>query len=329
MLKYLVKRFLMLVPVFIVISIMIFGIVKAMPGDPVMIGINVTELDQMSPNEREDFLNRRREELGLNENVAVQYMKWMKRTLSGEYGYSNAYNKDVKNIIGPALKNSVKLNVFALIASLGVAIPLGIKSAVKKGKFFDKFWQVFSLIGISAPSFFIGLIFIFIFAINLGWFPLSGMNKLPDPYPNGFALFMDEIYHMILPVTIITFGSLASYIRYVRNAMLDVLKQDYIRTARSKGLSQKVVIYSHAFRNALIPIVTLIAFAIGGLFGGSIVIEQLFAWPGIGSELIKSITNLDYAILLTLLMFYAVISLLTNVIMDLGYALVDPRVKLN
>ena len=240
----------------------------------------------------------------------------------GELGFSSWKNDDVKNVIANPLKNTVILNFFVLIFSLTISITAGIRSAVKKNSFVDQFWQVFSLICMSVPTFFIGLCLVFVFALRLGWLPSNGM-------PVDGSGLGEWVRFLVLPVITLTITSLASTVRYVRNAMLDALSQDYIRTARSKGLSEKVVVYSHAFRNALIPIVTVVIAQIGTLFGGSMITESVFVWDGMGSTLLTALNRRDFYLVIAMNMFYAVVYLISNFIADLTYALVDPRIKLD
>ncbi len=323
MLKFLIRRFLSLIPVIFMISLMLFGMFKMMPGDPVLYmlppGLKTVEQRQ----EAYDNISQR---LGLDKSIPEQYVAWMKNLATGDLGTSNAYNKDVKDVIARPLRNSMYLNIASLILAFAISIPVGIKSAVKQHSFFDSFWQVFTLIGLSVPVFFIGLVLIYLLAFQLKIFPAGGS---PMSTATGLAGFLSWSRYLVLPVLTLTFGSLAGLVRYVRNAMIDVINKDYIRTARSKGLSEKVIIYSHAFRNALIPVVTLVAGSLVGIFGGSAITETIFAYNGIGYLLISSLNNRDLMVILAMNMFYAVLSLVANILMDIGYALVDPRVKLN
>jgi peptide/nickel transport system permease protein len=215
--------------------------------------------------------------------------------------------------------------VFSIGLAFLISIPVGIKSAVKKDSMTDRGWQVFSLFGMSMPTFFIGLTLIFLLASRAKLFPYGGM---PYEAPGTFGYYLSYLKYLVLPVTTLTIGALAGTIRYVRGSMLEALSKDYIRTARSKGLREKVVIYTHAFRNALIPVVTIMSFSIIGLFGGSAITEKIFVWNGIGTVLITALNNKDFNVVLVLDMFYAVLALVANIIMDISYALVDPRVKL-
>lgn len=323
MLKFMTRRMLSLIPVVFVISVMLFGMFKMMPGDPVRLMIPPGLRTEEQRRDAYDAISQR---LGLDKSIPEQYVAWMANMARGEFGTSTTYNRPVKDVIAQPLKNSIILNVFSLLLAFAVSIPVGIKSAVKRHSFFDSFWQVFSLVGLSIPVFFIGLVLIFVFAINLRWVPAGGM-----PFNRGdqLAYYISWGRHLILPILTLTIGSLAGTIRYVRNAMIDVINKDFIRTARSKGLSEKVIIYSHAFRNALIPVVTLVAGSLVAIFGGSAITETIFAYNGIGYVLISALNSRDFMVVLTMNMFYAVLSLTANLVMDIGYALVDPRVKLD
>ena len=318
MIKYSIKRILSLIPVIFAISIVLFSLTKIMPGDPVSMMISTSAKPEQIPQLREEITKQ----LGLDKSLPEQYVAWIGNVAQGELGFSSWKNDDVKNVIANPLKNTVILNFFVLIFSLTISITAGIRSAVKKNSFVDQFWQVFSLICMSVPTFFIGLCLVFVFALRLGWLPSNGM-------PVDGSGLGEWVRFLVLPVVTLTITSLASTVRYVRNAMLDALSQDYIRTARSKGLSEKVVVYSHAFRNALIPIVTVVIAQIGTLFGGSMITESVFVWDGMGSTLLTALNRRDFYLVIAMNMFYAVVYLISNFIADLTYALVDPRIKLD
>ncbi|KNF07680.1 oligopeptide transport system, permease protein OppB [Gottschalkia purinilytica] len=318
MLRYIFQRIINLIPVVIIISICLFGIMKLMPGDPV--GMN---LDPRATAEQKAL---ERERLGLNKPIPVQYVNWVKRSVQGDFGESHIYRKPVSEVAPQFVWNSFILNVTVYIFAFMISIPIGIICAVKRYSKTDNFWTVFSIIGISMPTFFFGLLLIYIFAVKLDLLPINGMVT-PGSMTEGFSKVKDVLYHMILPAIVLTIGSLASIVRYVRTSMLDIISQDYIRTARSKGLKEKVVIYRHAFRNALIPIITLIGLTIPTLFSGAVILERVFIWPGIGNILMDSISNRDYNLMMALNMFFAMLTLLGNLLSDIGYAFVDPRIK--
>lgn len=318
LIRYILKRLLICIPVLLIISLVIFTIVEFMPGDPLNAFLNPEQITG-SPEEimqkREFFIKK----LGLDDPFFIRFFRWWKHLFQGELGYSVIKNKPVKDFIGRYIYNSFKVNIIGFVIAFFLSIIIGIKSAIKKNTFFDKFWTVFSIMGISLPRFFIALLLIFIFPIILGVLPISGMQD-PIGIRPGYQYF-------ILPTLVIILGLLAPLIKYVRNAMLEVLKQDYIRTARAKGLSEKVVIYRHAFRNALIPIVTLLGSYIPWLFGGSIIVEKIFVWQGIGLLINESYTFRDRSVLIITLVFFAVLTLIGNLLQDVGYSLVDPRIR--
>ena len=318
MIKYSIKRIFSLIPVIFAISLVLFGLTKLMPGDQVAMMIP----PNTRPDRYQEVYQQIEQNLGLDKPVPVQYAVWMKNMATGDMGYSTVYNRPVNTVIANPLRNTVILNFFVLLFSLTISILAGIHSAIKRGSLIDQFWQIFSLVGMSVPSFFIALCLIFVFSFTLKWLPSGGM-------PTQNENFFEWVRYLALPVITLTVVSLASTIRYVRNAMLDVLSQDYIRTARSKGLSEKVVIYSHAFRNALIPVVTIVIAQIGGLFSGSMITEQVFSWDGLGKVLVTALNRRDSMLVISLNMFYVIIYLASNFLCDITYAMVDPRIKLD
>ncbi len=321
--KYLVKRFIYIVFVFFIISIIMFGIYKSLPGDPVRMMMG----DNVKPEVYQQQYDTIKESLGLDKPVPVQYVRWMGNMLRGDFGYSTEYRRPVKDVIGVPMRNTVVLNLLSMFIVFIIAVPLGIAQAVKKNGVFDKIIQVITIVGYSVPSFVIALLAIYIFAIRFPIFPISGV-KTAGFTGTGMAAFMDGAKHMVLPVLVMSVGGVGSIARYVRASMIDALRMDYIKTARSKGLKEKVVIYVHAFRNALIPIVTVTTAWLIGLFGGSVVIESIFLWDGLGKMMITGLNQRDFSVVLAMQMFYVVLSLAGNVLMDIAYTLVDPRVRL-
>jgi peptide/nickel transport system permease protein len=317
-LKYIAKRLLHMIPVILIISILIFGIVKLAPGDPVGANLDPRATPEMK------LLEKQR--LGLDKPIHVQYAMWLERSFSGDFGESSLYKKPVRDIIGPFILNSFYLNILVFVLAFAISIPIGIVCAVKKYSKTDNFFTVFSLFGISMPSFFFGLLLMYFFAVKFKIFPVSGMAEA-GTRNTGIAYLFEVMHHMILPAIVLTIGQLASLVRYTRNGMLEVLNKDYVRTARSKGLSEKIVIYRHSFRNALIPIVTLVGMQIPALFSGAVILETTFKWPGIGNIMLESINARDYNLMMALLVFFAALTLIGNLFADIGYAYVDPRVK--
>ena len=324
--RYLLKRFIYIIFVFFIISILMFFIYKSMPGDPVdaMLGSLRTS---MRPDAYQELYDRTAERLGVNQPVPVQYFAWISNMLTGNFGYSTQYQREVIDVIGTPMLNTILLNLFTMVVVFLVSIFLGIATAVRKNGLFDKTVQVVTIIGYSIPSFIIALLAIFAFAVKIPIFPISGFRS-PGSEATGMAAALDIAWHMALPVLVMSVSGIGGITRYVRASMIDALRMDYIKTARAKGLREKTVIYVHAFRNALIPIVTITTWWIIGLFGGSVVIETVFLWNGLGKMLIDGLMNRDFSIVLTMQMFYVLLSLAGNVLMDIAYTIVDPRVRL-
>lgn len=326
MVKYILKRLLYIVFVFFIISIVMFCIYKAVPGDPARLMIEGSK-NNMDPVRYETLYQAAREKLGLDQPIYVQYFSWMRNMLMGDFGYSIVYKMPVVQMAGAPMTNTIKLNVYCLIFVFIITIPLGIATAVHKKTIFDNTVQVFSIIGYSLPGFIVALIFIYIFAIRLKIFPISGVST-PGFTGTPWEMYLDGLKYMALPLFVMVFSSLGGITRYVRAAMIDALRMDYIRTARAKGVKEKVVIYSHAFRNALIPVVTILTGWFLSIFSGSVVIERIFLWNGMGKVMLDSLNQQDFAVVLAFQMFYVLLALAGNLIMDLAYCLVDPRVKL-
>lgn len=324
--RYLLKRLVYIVFVFFIISILMFAIYKAMPGDPVEIMLGDSKTT-MKPDAYQALYDKTVISLGLDKPLPVQYVVWMGNMLTGNFGYSTQYKQAVINIIGAPMANTVLLNVLTMVVVFAFAIPLGIVTAVRKNGIFDKSVQVLTIVGYSLPQFIVALLAIFLLAVKFPIFPISGVQSA-GLNATGLEWFLDRAWHMVLPVLVMAVSGIGGITRYVRAAMIDVLRMDYIKTARAKGLREKVVVYIHAFRNALIPIVTITTWWVIGLFGGSIVIESVFLWPGLGKMLIDGLLQRDFAVVLTMQMFYVVLSLAGNVIMDVAYTIVDPRVRL-
>jgi len=323
LIRYLLKRIVILIPVVIGISVILFIIAKLMPGDQARLMLPNT----LRPEQFEAAYEAAFTRLGLDKSYPEQYFRWIYNIIStGDLGFSSSFKRPVVECIGEPLKNTIILNVFINILYLVIALPVGIKMAVKRGSLYDNSWQVFSLTAYSIPSFFLALTLIFFFAINLRWFPIGGM-------PNASLLSGADFYiawarHLVLPVITLTIISLAGALRYVRNAMIDALSQDYIRTARSKGMGEKVVIYSHAFRNALIPVSTIIIFTLFGLLAGSAITESVFSYNGIGRLLVQSVIARDTMMVISMNLIFAVVNVAAVLVADIVYGLVDPRIKL-
>lgn len=339
--KYILKRLGYMVVVLLILSFLMFFVYSLIPFDRA-----VAEAEQYKQSLKnnpkagelyEAKIAQLRYELGTDQNVVVRYLRWMglapiggkyNGILQGNLGYSYQYDRPARDVLGGPMKNTVFINIFATILGLGITIPLGIFCAVKRGSKRDTAIQVGTIVGYSIPTFIIAIVFIWIFAIKLGWFPVSGM-KTPGSDYAGFAKLKDELYYMALPLIVMTFSSLGGMTRYVRASMSEALSLDCIRTARAKGLVEKTVIYSHAFRNALIPIITLVIGWFIGIFSGSIVIENIFGLNGVGRIYILCLNQKDFEVVLLLQMFYVIMGLLGNLVIDIAYGIADPRVRVN
>ena len=323
MLRYLLKRILILIPVIICISIILFAIGKMMPGDPVRALLPPT----LKPDQYEIAYANMYARLGLDKSLPEQYFRWIyNMVILGDMGWSSMNNRPVAEVVQTPLRNTLILNIFVNILYLAIALPVGIKMATKRGSLFDNAFQVGSLITWSIPTFFLALVLVFFFSVRLGWFPMGGM---PNTYMLGtFDSIAEWARYLVLPIITLTIVSLAGALRYIRNAMIDALSQDYIRTARSKGLSEKVVIYSHALRNAMIPISTIIVSTLFSLFAGAALTESVFAYNGIGRLLLRAVNQRDTMLIQTMNLFFAVISIVSVLAADIIYGLVDPRIKL-
>ncbi len=326
MLKYIARRLVYLVFVFFILTIILFVLYKSVPGDPVRLMLD-SSIQSTDPVRYKAAYDAMRISLGLDKPLHIQYFRWIGKMLIGDFGFSTQYLVDVKTLIAPRLMNTFRLNIVSISLIFLITIPLGIITATKKFTLFDNVVQIGTVIGFSIPAFIIALILIFIFAVKIPIFPVSGMNS-PGFAGEGLERAFDTLRHMGLPIITIVISQLGSITRYIRGAMIESLRMDYIRTARAKGLREKVVIYSHAFRNALIPVVTVVTSSIIGLFSGSVIIESMYLWNGIGKMLIDSLKQLDYSVVLTMQMFQILISLVGFLIMDIAYCIVDPRVKL-
>lgn len=316
-----------MVGVFFVVSIIMFTLFNNVPGDRAL-----NQVQNLRGKVSDEMFQLRyqeaRDKLGLDDPIPVRYVKWMGNLLSGDLGYSSFYKKDVKEVLAKPLANTLGMNLVAVFLALIITIPLGIHCAVKKYSRFDNAVQVLTIVGYSVPNFIIGLVLIFLFAVKLGWFPISGMNS-PGFTGTGIAFVIDRLHYLALPVIVLTLVQLGGMTRYVRAAMIDALRMDYIRTARAKGLKEKVVIYSHAWRNALLSVITLMISLFMNAFLGSIIIEQIFQINGIGKMYYVGLMNQDYDVALAVQMLYCVITLITNLVTDLSYGIVDPRVRID
>ena len=267
-----------------------------------------------------------RKELGLDQPVPVQYLMWLSRLLQGNLGYSYVSGQSTAKMIGERIGRTLELMLIAEVVSVTLAIVLGVICAVKQYSLLDALCSLGALTGYSVPSFWIGLMLLLVFSFWLGWLPIFGVAT-PGGNFSLFGAWFDHLKHLVLPVFVLVIGLIAYLFRMMRSSMLEVLRQDYIITARAKGLKERVVIYKHALRNALLPVVTYEGYSIGFLLGGTAIVETIFSWPGLGKFAVDLALRRDYPPLMTLNVVITVMVLLANLCADIAYAIVDPRIR--
>lgn len=338
MVKYIFKRLFYILVVFLILSFLLFLIYNMLPVDKAasQAQADIQANKKYDYNERYEFWQKR---YGTDGNLLQRYGRWIgiypysdgsyNGMLQGNLGYSTNDNKPVVEVLVEPMKNTIFINIFATILALAITIPLGIFCAVKRGSRRDVAVQVGTIVGYSLPTFIIAIVFIWLFAVVLGWFPVSGMATANTEGFTVMEKFWDKMYHLALPLIVMTFTSLGGMTRYVRASMIEALNMDCIKTARAKGLREKVVIYSHAWRNALIPIVTLVIGWFLGIFSGSLMVENIFGLNGVGKMYYQALTLQDNEVVLALQMFYILLGLAGNLIIDIAYGFVDPRIRVN
>lgn len=311
---YIIRRVLGLIPVLILVAVVSFLLIHIIPGDPaaVMLGTDAT------PHEVEKL----REDLGLNEPLHVQFYRWISRVLRGDLGDSFFMGRPVTVALLERLPATILLAVAALFFAVLIGVPAGIIAAIKQNSIIDQLVMITALIGVSLPSFWIGLNLILIFSVNLRWLPSGGYVPLTEN-------FIDGLRCLLMPAFALGFMQAALIARMTRSSMLEVLRQDYIRTARSKGLAEQVVVGLHALKNAMIPILTVIGTAFGVLLGGAVIVETVFAYPGIGRLVVAAVQRRDYPVIQGALLLISSIYVLVNLLVDVLYTLIDPRIKYN
>jgi peptide/nickel transport system permease protein len=332
MTRYIVRRLLQAIPLLFVISVIVFGLIQIAPNNPL-------SALQNNPNISPEDLLRLENEYGLNDPVPVKYAKWLGQTLRGNWGDSFVTHRPVLTEISERLPNTIYLSGIAFVLALLIAIPFGMISAIRQYSLFDHLVTTIAFMGQSIPIFWFGLILIIIFSVNIQN-PLAGSTLFPHPaplplFPGGGMTtlgelppdpWVDRIWHLVLPVTMLAVFQLAQHVRYTRAGMLDVLKADFVRTARAKGLKERAVILRHAFKNAAIPVVTIIGIEIPTVFNGALFTETIFSWPGMGRLFLGSAERGDYPVLMGILMIVAALTILFNLVTDVTYAFLDPRI---
>ncbi len=313
MTTYIIRRLLILPLLMLGISLVVFILVQLAPGDPItaQYGLKLAELDTAT-------VERLREDLGLNDPVMVQYGRYLWRLVQGDFGQSLTSRTPVLTEISARYPATMELALVAMILVVLVSIPLGVVSALKRGTLVDNFLMAGALFGVSIPSFWFGIMAILVFGLWLGWLPISGRGSGP---------VFDRLEYLVLPSVTLAIGLMGINSRMVRSSMLEVLGLDYIRTARAKGVRPAVVIAKHAIRNALIPVITILGLQFAGLLGGAIIIETIFAWPGIGRLAVNAIWRRDYPVIMGTVLIFSFTFILANLLIDILYTILDPRIR--
>jgi peptide/nickel transport system permease protein len=311
---FFLRRLLSAIPVMFIITFATFVLMQMLPGGPLAAYENNPEISQ-------DDIQRLRHEMGLDRPIPVQYWAWLKNFVRGDWGYSFVTKRPVLQEIWDRLPNTLYLTGFSLIVALIIAIPAGIISATRQYSIFDHITTTLTYIGRSMPVYYSGLLLIIIFSIWLRWLPSGGMHTLGKEFS-----MIDSLRHLFLPVLSLSTLIAAKYVRFLRTSMLEVIHQDYIRTAAAKGLRNRIIIFKHAFRNAAIPLVTVVAIDLPVLFAGALFTETVYSWPGMGRLFVDSATRFDYSIVMGIVAAIAFLVVLSNLIADVIYGILDPRI---
>jgi peptide/nickel transport system permease protein len=316
MTRYVLRRLLLAIPTLLAVSIVLFGLLHLAPGGPMAIYASAPGADPAQ-------LAAIEQRLGLNDPLPVQYAKWLSGMVTGNWGMSYKYARPVGVVVGERVLPSLELMIASLILAGALSIPLGVASAISRRRVVQYGASTFSMLGISIPTFWLGMMILLLFSVRMGVLPSGGMETIGSGFNLG-----DRLIHLIAPALVLATLQIAGWSRYVRSSMLEVVSQDYIRTARSRGLAERVVLYGHALRNALLPLITMVGLQGGSLLGGAMVTEVVFSWPGMGRLLADSLVARDYPVLMAAFMLMSVLVVLGNLLADVGYALADPRIRL-
>jgi peptide/nickel transport system permease protein len=322
MLVYIIKRTLLMIPILLGITILSFGVMRLAPGGPAEAQMEFSS--RASAEARE----RLRKLYGADQPFYKQYATWLQKFVTLDFGTAFADGRPVKDKILERLPITLTINILSLGLVLLIAIPIGIMSATRQYSLLDRFTTVFVFVGFSTPAFWLALLLIYILGVQWGIIPISGIRSLDTTGLTSAGRIMDYAHHLIVPVVVSAFGGLAAYSRFMRNSMLEVLRQDYIRTARAKGLPEKTVIYKHAFRNAIMPIITILGLTLPAIIGGAIIMETVFGIPGMGLLMYQAVLSRDYNLVMGILVPAAFLTMLGNFLADIAYAFTDPRVRL-
>lgn len=324
MLWFVLRRLVLAAPLLVGITFVSFLVIHLAPGDPVE-----QQTGELNPEASAQAKQMLRELYGLDRPLVVQYWDWLTRIARLDFGRSFAPDgRPVLAKIGERLPVTLTLNLIELALIVAVAIPIGVLSATRQYSAFDKVTTVFVFVGFATPDFWLALLLMILFGSQLGWLPISGLRSLNWEYLPFWRQQWDLLGHLVLPIAVATFGGLAGFSRYMRQSMLEVVRQDYIQTARAKGLAERVIVTKHALRNAVLPIVTILGLSLPGLIGGSVIVESVFAIPGMGQLMVQAVFQRDYPVIMGNLVIVATLTLVANLLADLAYGLVDPRIRL-
>ncbi len=324
MIRYIAKRLLQAIPILLGIATITFFVVHLAPGDPMDMFLEARFEQQMDP----EVIELLRQKWGLDQPVHVQYVKWLGNLAQGDLGVSFRSRRPVASLIAERTPYTLQLAILALLFDALIGIALGIYSAVKQYSLADKGVTIGSLIIYSTPNFWLALMLVMVFSVNLGWLPTSQTRSLDYDLLSTWAQIGDRLWHLVLPVFVLGVAQAAGTARYMRNSLLEVLSEEYILAARARGLREKIVITKHALRNAMIPILTIYGMSLPLLLTGAVLIENVFAWPGLGLLATQAASGRDYPVIMATTMMAAVLVLLGNLLADVTYAIVDPRISL-
>lgn len=314
--QYFLRRLLVNIPVFFLVTVFIFVLISLTPGDPVdrfvneEIGITKEDLDHI------------RERYGLNDPIPIRYVKWLGQLARGEMGFRFKNGDDVAEVLAARLQRTLLLMGTALAIGMTVGVTVGAFIGLRQYSFWDLTFTGLSFVGVSMPAFIAGIFGLYIFSVKLGWFPSGGMRTIGKP-----ESLLDLLYHLILPAGTLAIFNVATFMRYTRFSMLEVQNEDYVRTARAKGLKQRTVTWRHIFRNALLPIVTVTGLSLPGLVAGALFTETIYSWPGMGQLMVDAVAARDYPMVMGVMLVIAVVVLGANLVTDLAYAVADPRIR--
>jgi peptide/nickel transport system permease protein len=323
MILYAARRLVLAMPLLLGITFISFMIIHLAPGDPTEVLVGDQRADAAAHTRQ--ILQ---EAYGLDKPLHIQYWNWLSRLVRLDFGRSfSPDGRPVLAKIAERLPVTLLLNVVEMLIIVAIAVPIGVLSATRQYSAFDKVTTVFVFVGFATPDFWLALLLMILFGVQLGWLPISGLRSLNWEYLSFWGQQIDFLAHLIVPIVVATFGGLAGFSRYMRQSMLEVVRQDYIQTARAKGLVERVVIGKHALRNAMLPIVTILGLSLPGLIGGSVIVESIFAIPGMGQLMVQAVFERDYPVIMGNLVIVAVITLIANLLADLSYGLVDPRIR--